>query len=140
MSGENEDLPARPPLERASLLALTGAKLLVHLLLANRYGYFRDELYFLDCGRHLDWGYVDHAPLIGLVAKAALLLGGSLPALRFFPAVAGAASEARGLSSFGAQLVPPGHFTGDLSLGFAHLVEGRVTTGIFSRTASWTGR
>ncbi len=91
MSGENEDLPARPPLERASLLALTGAKLLVHLLLANRYGYFRDELYFLDCGRHLDWGYVDHAPLIGLVAKAALLLGGSLPALRFFPAVAGAA-------------------------------------------------
>ena len=80
-----------PPLAVAPLAGLAGAKLLVHLLLANRYGYFRDELYFLDCGRHLDWGYVDHAPLIGLVAKVALLLGGSLPALRIFPAVAGAA-------------------------------------------------
>ena len=80
-----------PALALAPLLGLAGAKLLVHLLLSNRYGYFRDELYFLDCGRHLDWGYVDHAPLIGLVAKAALLLGGSLPALRIFPAVAGAA-------------------------------------------------
>jgi hypothetical protein len=64
--------------------------LLIHVLLANRYGYFRDELYFLDCGRHLDWGYVDHAPLIGLVARFALFFGGSLPALRVFPAVAGA--------------------------------------------------
>jgi len=91
VSEEDEGLQTRPPLERTSLLALSGAKLLIHLLLANRYGYFRDELYFLDCGRHLDWGYVDHAPLIGLFAKAALLLGGSLPALRVFPAVAGAA-------------------------------------------------
>jgi hypothetical protein len=73
------------------LAGLSAAKLLIHLLLANRYGYFRDELYFLDCGRHLDWGYVDHAPLIGLVARGALLLGGSLPALRIFPAAAGAA-------------------------------------------------
>jgi hypothetical protein len=75
----------------ALLAGLSAAKLLIHALLANRYGYFRDELYFLDCGRHLDWGYVDHAPLIGLVARFALFLGGSLPALRVFPAVAGAA-------------------------------------------------
>ena len=77
-------------LHRRLLLSLSGAKLLVHLLLAGRYGYFRDELYFLDCGRHLDWGYVDHAPLIGLVARLALLMGGSLQALRIFSAVAGA--------------------------------------------------
>lgn len=71
-------------------LALLGsAKLLLHVALANRYGYFRDELYFLDCARHLDWGYVDHAPMIGLWAKIALLLGGSLPALRILPALAG---------------------------------------------------
>ncbi len=80
-----------PALFLPALLLLSGVKLLVHLLLSDRYGYFRDELYFLDCGRHLDWGYVDHAPLIGLVAKGALLLGGSLPALRIFPALAGAA-------------------------------------------------
>jgi hypothetical protein len=72
-------------------MAVAGAKLLLHLLLANRYGYFRDELYFLDCGRHLDWGYVDHAPMIGLVARVALMLGGSLFALRAIAAVAGAA-------------------------------------------------
>src|SRR5437870_8717069 len=73
------------------LIALFAAiKLLIHLALSGRYGYFRDELYFLDCGRHLDWGYVDHAPMIGLVARLALLLGGSLHVLRLIPAVAGA--------------------------------------------------
>src|SRR5438270_320472 len=46
------------------LFLLSGAKFLIHLLLGGRYGYFRDELYFLDCGRHLAWGYVDHAPMI----------------------------------------------------------------------------
>jgi len=77
--------------DRRLLFGLSGAKLALHLLLAGRYGYFRDELYFLDCGRHLDWGYVDHAPLIGLVARLALILGGSLHALRIFSALAGAA-------------------------------------------------
>ena len=72
-----------------TMAVLAGSKLLLHVLLANRYGYFRDELYFLDCGRHLDWGYVDHAPMIGLVARVALMMGGSLHALRIFPAVAG---------------------------------------------------
>ena len=79
--------PAAPGL--AALLA--GVKLLLHLLTAGRYGYFRDELYFLDCARHLDWGYVDHAPLVAIYAKIALWLGGSLPAVRLLPALAGAA-------------------------------------------------
>jgi hypothetical protein len=73
---------------------LAGAKLLIHLTTAGRYGYFRDELYFLDCARHLDWGYVDCAPLIAVYAKVALLLGGSLPALRSLAALAGAARVA----------------------------------------------
>jgi len=77
-------------LNRPLLAALAGFKLVLHLLLANRYGYFRDEMYFLDCGRHLAFGYVDHAPFIALVSRAALALGGSLLALRAFPAVAGA--------------------------------------------------
>jgi hypothetical protein len=72
------------------ILGVASVKLLLHLALSQRYGYFRDELYFLDCGRHLDWGYVDHAPMIGLLARLALLMGGSLPALRVFSAVAGA--------------------------------------------------
>jgi hypothetical protein len=86
-----------PALNRPLLFALAGFKLFLHLALAGRYGYFRDELYFLDCGRHLAFGYVDHAPLIGLVSRLALILGGSLPALRVFPAVAGAALVALAL-------------------------------------------
>ena len=63
----------------SSSRSLVAAKLAVHLASAGRYGYFRDELYFLDCGRHLDWGYVDCAPLIAVYAKIALAPGGSLP-------------------------------------------------------------
>jgi hypothetical protein len=74
----------------AIYFALTG--LFVHLLTNGRYGYFRDELYYLACGDHLDWGYVDHAPLIGLVAKSTrILFGDSLRALHFLPALSAAA-------------------------------------------------
>jgi len=74
------------------MAAMAGVKLLIHLLTSlHRYGYFRDELYFLDCGRHLAWGYVDMAPLTAVYARLALLMGGSLPALRILPALAGAA-------------------------------------------------
>lgn len=67
------------------------ASLLIHFLTNGRYGYFRDELYFLALGDHLDWGYVDCAPFIGVMAKLSrVLFGDSLHALRFFPAVAGA--------------------------------------------------
>jgi hypothetical protein len=79
------------PLDGKLVALLVAAKLAVHLVSAGRYGYFRDELYFLDLGRHLDWGYVDCAPLIALYAKIALLLGGSLPVLRTIAALAGAA-------------------------------------------------
>ncbi|MFZ0799021.1 MAG: glycosyltransferase family 39 protein, partial [Terriglobales bacterium] len=65
---------------------------LLHIFTSVRhYGYFRDELYYLDMARHLDWGYVDAAPLIAVYAKIALLMGGSLWALRILPALAGAA-------------------------------------------------
>ena len=57
------------------------------------YGYFRDEFYYLACGEHLDFGYVDQPPLIALIAKVMrLLLGDSLFAIRFLPALAGAAT------------------------------------------------
>src|ERR1700674_4232334 len=60
----------------------------VHVLLDGRYGYFRDELYYLVCGQHLAWGYVDQAPLIAVVARLTrALFGDSLYALRLFPAL-----------------------------------------------------
>jgi hypothetical protein len=38
-----------------------------HMLVAGRYGYFVDELYYIACSKHLDWGYVDQAPLIAVI-------------------------------------------------------------------------
>lgn len=84
--------PALPPLAVGILIGLCAAKLLLHIFTSVRhYGYFRDELYYLDMARHLDWGYVDAAPLIAVYAKVAMLMGGSLAALRILPALAGAA-------------------------------------------------
>ena len=81
-----------PRLAIGVMIALCAAKLLLHIFTSVRhYGYFRDELYYLDMARHLDWGYVDAAPLIAVYAKVAMLMGGSLAALRILPALAGAA-------------------------------------------------
>jgi hypothetical protein len=83
---------ARPPVAAGALAVLCAAKLLLHVVTSvQRYGYFRDELYYLDMARHLDWGYVDAAPLVAVHARVALALGGSLAALRILPALAGAA-------------------------------------------------
>ncbi|HXY11511.1 MAG TPA: glycosyltransferase family 39 protein [Terriglobales bacterium] len=86
-----ESPSARPPqLSIGVLIGVCGSKLLLHLLTSvRRYGYFRDELYYLDLARHLDWGYVDCAPLVAVYAKVALLVGGSLAALRIISAIAG---------------------------------------------------
>ena len=65
---------------------------LLHMLTATRYGYFRDALYYLACSEHLDWGYVDQPPLIAVLGWVARhSLGMSLPALLFWPALAGTA-------------------------------------------------
>jgi len=70
---------------------IAAVKLLLHLYAGRHYGYFVDELYYLACAQHLDWGYVDQPPLIALIAKIARsLLGDSLSAIRLLPALAGA--------------------------------------------------
>src|ERR1700687_5701163 len=74
--------------DKAVAVCFAIAACLVHFLWNGRYGYFRGELYFAACGQHLAWGYVDHAPLIAVICWfARRLLGDSLYALRFFPAL-----------------------------------------------------
>jgi hypothetical protein len=82
---------SQPPIARGSLSLLAAAKLALHLAVIARYGYFRDELYYLASTRHLDFGYVDHPPLsIALLALIRATIGDSLFALRLVPALAGA--------------------------------------------------
>ncbi len=55
------------------------------------YGYFRDEFYYIMCGRHLAWGYVDHGPIVAVQARLAeTIFGDSLLGIRMLSAVAGA--------------------------------------------------
>jgi len=69
--------------------AIAVAKLLLHIYFNNRYGYFRDEFDYMSCGDHLQWGYVDQPPLVPfLVHISRAVLGDSLRAIRFFPALA----------------------------------------------------
>ena len=74
------------------MAGIATVKLLLQLVTDGRYGYFRDELYYIACSRHLAMGYVDQPPLIAALVWLELHIGGaSLNALRFLPAVAGAA-------------------------------------------------
>lgn len=77
----------------AGILVLSASvfKLALHLYAGRHYGYFIDELYYLACSEHLDWGYVDQPPLIAVIAWAVrAVFGSSLPAIRLLPALAGA--------------------------------------------------
>jgi 4-amino-4-deoxy-L-arabinose transferase-like glycosyltransferase len=55
----------RPELPIAAALGL------LLLVVAGRYGYHRDELYFLEAGYHLAWGYPDQPPLVPAIARLA---------------------------------------------------------------------
>ena len=75
-----------------AVYGLAIAAVALHMAFSGRFGFFRDELYYAACGQRLAWGYVDHAPLAPFLARlSGALLGDSLPALRFLPALAAAA-------------------------------------------------
>ena len=71
---------------RAIPVAAGVVTFLVHLIANPHYGFFRDELYFVICGLHPAWGYVDQPPVVPLLAAGSQLFGHSLFLLRAVPA------------------------------------------------------
>ncbi len=62
-----------------------------HLFIANNYGYFRDELYYIVAGEHLAFGYVDFPPIIAVLAAIlGFVANDSLISIHFVSSLAGA--------------------------------------------------
>jgi hypothetical protein len=116
--------------ERTAWL-LSGATLLAHLAVANRYDFFRDELYFIVCGRHPAFGYVDQPPLVPLLAAASQAFGEHLVLLRAIPALAAAATVLMtcrlaalvGAGAFGVALAGVAAATAPMYLGLHSLLS-----------------
>ena len=127
----------------AVVFAIAATKLLLHLATASRYGYFGDELYFMACGEHLDWGYVDQPPLVAAVAWLVRhTLGTSLLAMRLPSALAGAALVL--LTGLLARELGGGRFAMGLSslasaLAFVYVVMHYLFTMNAFEPLFWTG-
>jgi 4-amino-4-deoxy-L-arabinose transferase-like glycosyltransferase len=76
----------------AGIALIAGAAVALEMAVSARYGYQRDELYFLAAGHHLAFGYVDQPALTPLLARlSSAVFGNSLSGLRVIPALAMAA-------------------------------------------------
>lgn len=75
--------------EFTPVLVLAAVSFVGHMLVAGRYGYFRDELYFLIAGQRLAPGYVDFPPMIALLAALMHVVAhDGLVAIHVIPALA----------------------------------------------------
>jgi 4-amino-4-deoxy-L-arabinose transferase-like glycosyltransferase len=91
--------PVDPTFREALRLAFIFAAVKLILHIATNlwqahigWGYFRDEMYYIICGRHLAWGYVDHGPIVAVQSRLSeTIFGKSLAGIRMLSALAGAA-------------------------------------------------
>ena len=66
------------------VVGLAAVKVAVSMVLAGRYGWHRDELYYLATARHLGLGYVDYPPVTPAIARQVQVVApDSVVALRF---------------------------------------------------------
>jgi len=76
------------PVDRRVFIVATAVFALL-MAFSARYGFHRDELYFIVCGQHLQLSYVDQPVFVPLVARLSVeLFGVSVVGLRLWPALA----------------------------------------------------
>lgn len=135
-----------PPVAWRPLLGVTAAVTGLLLATSGRYGYHRDELYFLAAGHHLAWGYPDQPPLTPLILRGATAFApGSLVALRVPSALAAALTVLLGgltAREFGAgrraQLVAAATVAvSAFTLVTGHFVTTTTFDGLFSAALCW---
>jgi hypothetical protein len=72
------------------ILILSSIKFIIQWFGNKNYGFHRDELLHLSVSEHLDWGFVEFPPLIGVIGKVSYwLFDYSLLGVRFFPTLTG---------------------------------------------------
>jgi 4-amino-4-deoxy-L-arabinose transferase-like glycosyltransferase len=114
----------------------------VELAFSAGYGFQQDELYFIQAGRHLAFGYVDQPSIAPLLARIATAIGGLNPtAVRTLPAFEGGAIvvlAARQAMIFGAGRV--GRVLAALCMACAPVLIGAVHIGNTTPPAllTWT--
>jgi hypothetical protein len=114
---------------------------LAHLATSWRYGYFRDELYFIACSKHLAWGYVDQPPLVAFAAWLASPLGYNLVALRILPVLSAAIAvwlAARFARELGGGRFAQAAAAVSTMLLPAYLLLGNILTTTSFEPLSWT--
>jgi hypothetical protein len=123
---------ARTPWLGIALIAAAAFGL--EMAFSARYGYVRDELYFLAAGQHLAFGYVDQPPLTPLLARFSALAGGNtLVGLRVVPALGLAALVV--LTAAMARLLGAGR-TGQLLAALAAATSGEYLAAMHELTTT----
>lgn len=124
-------------------IVLATITLALHLVVNNGYGVYSDELYFMVCGQHAAFGYVDQPPLVPWIAGLShALFGTALLPLRLVPALAMTATVA--LTAEFARALGGGRFAQWLAgltvlFGGVFLVDGLLLGTDMMQPMTWLG-